>query len=377
MLRTPPKTRITKIEEELLHGRPRQGKSIVAGTAMSASEHNALAGLQPLSAGWYHLTLSDYNALTDAHAQLGNLQTDKSPTFSGVTLGTLAGMLKATAGVVSAATGDTDYQVALTFPQSVARTVNAIALSGDSAAPGNSKLYGTDGAGAKGWYDLAAAVAHALLSATHTDTLAAAVARGSLVVGNVTPAWAALAHPGEANRVLQSSAQDTAWSEFPLAIEAASAIDQDLRTYAGGPKFGSLQLSRYNLPTGTNPTLTIITANNADDAILNLWLAGKTVWEFRGYRATGELRISQGNTVRMCLSPGWAGPAVRFGDGGANAPAISFIAETTLGLRRVSAGLAEWVGGNMRLPSNKKLLLGSASEQSIYYDSANSSGWWV
>lgn len=54
-------------------------------------------------------------------------------------------------------------------------------------------------------------VAHNLLSATHGDTLAGAVARGSLIVGNSTPKWAPLPL-GAANTVLKSNGTDAAWS---------------------------------------------------------------------------------------------------------------------------------------------------------------------
>lgn len=57
--------------------------------------------------------------------------------------------------------------------------------------------------------------AHDLLSATHGDTLAAAVARGSLLVGNATPKWAAFAK-GAANAVLTGDGTDTAWSSYML-----------------------------------------------------------------------------------------------------------------------------------------------------------------
>lgn len=51
---------------------------------------------------------------------------------------------------------------------------------------------------------------HALLSATHTDTLASAVSRGSLIYGNSTPAYAELAVPGSPS-ILHSDATDVAW----------------------------------------------------------------------------------------------------------------------------------------------------------------------
>jgi len=47
-----------------------------------------------------------------------------------------------------------------------------------------------DGAGALSW---AAGVAHDLLSATHSDTLAAAVTDGDIIIGNGTPKWSELA----------------------------------------------------------------------------------------------------------------------------------------------------------------------------------------
>jgi hypothetical protein len=48
------------------------------------------------------------------------------------------------------------YEVPLTFDQSVVRSTNTIRLSGDSATPGNSKYYGTNGSGTKGYFALPA-----------------------------------------------------------------------------------------------------------------------------------------------------------------------------------------------------------------------------
>ncbi len=63
---------------------------------------------------------------------------------------------------------------------------------------------------------LTSVTAHALLSTTHSDTLAASVVRGSILVGNSTPKWSALAI-GAANRVLLSDGTDAAWGQVPLA----------------------------------------------------------------------------------------------------------------------------------------------------------------
>ncbi len=64
---------------------------------------------------------------------------------------------------------------------------------------------------------------HALLSTTHSDTLAAAVVRGSILVGNSTPKWSALAI-GAANRVLFSDGTDAAWGQVPLATGVAGNL---------------------------------------------------------------------------------------------------------------------------------------------------------
>ncbi len=50
----------------------------------------------------------------------------------------------------------TDYEVPLTASDSITRTGNDFALTNDSAAPGNSKYYGTDGGGILGYFNLPA-----------------------------------------------------------------------------------------------------------------------------------------------------------------------------------------------------------------------------
>jgi hypothetical protein len=51
----------------------------------------------------------------------------------------------------AAYTGSTAYEVPLTFSQSLARATNTVTLSGDTASPGNSKFYGTNASGTRGW----------------------------------------------------------------------------------------------------------------------------------------------------------------------------------------------------------------------------------
>ena len=63
------------------------------------------------------------------------------------------------------------------------------------------------------------AVAHDLLSATHSDTLAAAVTQGDLIFGNATPKWARLAKDTNATRYLSNTGTSNApaWAQVNLA----------------------------------------------------------------------------------------------------------------------------------------------------------------
>lgn len=62
------------------------------------------------------------------------------------------------------------------------------------------------------------AVTHALLDGSlHTDTLAAAVVRGDLIVGNSTPKWARLPH-GTSGQVLSTDGTDVLWTSLPTAV---------------------------------------------------------------------------------------------------------------------------------------------------------------
>ena len=59
---------------------------------------------------------------------------------------------------------------------------------------------------------------HDILSATHTDTSAAAVARGAIIVGNSTPAWARLTI-GSAGKILRSDGTDLVYSTATFPVD--------------------------------------------------------------------------------------------------------------------------------------------------------------
>jgi hypothetical protein len=69
----------------------------------------------------------------------------------------LASAASVTAGLISKTDYDTfnGKQDALTDTKSVKIVSNNVELDGDNASPGNDKVYGTNGSGAKGWYNAA------------------------------------------------------------------------------------------------------------------------------------------------------------------------------------------------------------------------------
>lgn len=113
-----------------------------------------------------------------------------------------------------------------------------------------------------------AAGTHALLSASHTDTLASAVTRGAVIVGNSTPAWARLA-PTTSGQVLRYDGTDTAWSTDGSALTALSATNISSGTLAvarGGTGTGSLP-ANGQLLIGNGTTYALATLTGTTDQI--------------------------------------------------------------------------------------------------------------
>jgi len=133
------------------------------------------------------------------------------------------------AGVVRLGTGDADFYpiaagtIALTdaatnyvfvdnagvvaknttgFPSDGVMLAKAVTAGGVITSISDRRAYLAAGGGGTGPHDL--------LSATHTDTLASAVSRGSLIAGDATPDWAELV-VGGANTILGSDGTDAAW----------------------------------------------------------------------------------------------------------------------------------------------------------------------
>jgi hypothetical protein len=80
---------------------------------------------------------------------------------------------------------------------------------------------------------------HTMLSATHTDTVVNAVTRGSLIYGNATPAWDELVI-GTSGKILTSDGTDASW-QAP-AVQTSTLLDGVVHTdtVAQGPTKGSI-----------------------------------------------------------------------------------------------------------------------------------------
>lgn len=107
---------------------------------------------------------------------------------------------------------------------------------------------------------------HNLLSTTHSDTLAASVARGAVLVGNSTPKWAAVTI-GAAGRFLRSDGTDASWGVDGSALTnlAAAQLTGTLPAISG---VNLTALNATQLTSGTVPLarLSALTNTQVDAA---------------------------------------------------------------------------------------------------------------
>jgi len=122
--------------------------------------------------------------------------------------------------------------------------------------------------------------AHDLLSATHGDTVASAVSRGSLIYGNATPAWAEL-NIGSANQVLSSDGTDVSWqnrrrtrSEILQAADfvQVNGTSYSLTTYGTGSLKNVGRAIRFDDAPAATPQVWATMWRTPPD-----WVSGTTV----------------------------------------------------------------------------------------------------
>ena len=92
----------------------------------------------------------------------------------------------------------------------------------------------------------ATAADHNLLDGdVHADTVAQAVTRGSLISGNITPAWDELVI-GAANRVLRSDGTDPSWAQVVLTTDVTGVLP----VANGGTNASAASITAFNNITG-------------------------------------------------------------------------------------------------------------------------------
>lgn len=153
---------------------------------------------------WSSLDLSAY--ATQAYVNAQGFITGASPT---IVTPTIASFVNATHTHLNAAGGGTLTAAAISDLGSA--SVVFTNKSGNVSQWTNDASYTTLAAVAGVGY-LTSVTAHNVLSATHGDTLAAAVVRGDLFIGNATPKWSRLAI-GASGKYLKSDGTDVSWAD--------------------------------------------------------------------------------------------------------------------------------------------------------------------
>ena len=151
--------------------------------------------------------------------------------------------------------GDTPSQI-LTFPNSVTKTGSAVTLKNDSSSPGNTKYYGTDGSGTRGFFSIPAS---GVTSVTGTAPIVSS--------GGATPAISIPVATTSANGYLASSDWNTfngkqSGLTFPDTVvntSGAITLKNDVSTNPGGPKYYGTDASGI---FGFHPTISTISGTS-------------------------------------------------------------------------------------------------------------------
>lgn len=167
-----------------------------------------------------------------------------------------------------------------------------------------------------------AVTAHNVLSTTHSDTLAASVVRGDLIVGNSTPKWSRLAI-GTSGKVLRSDGTDASWTTLTvtdagITPAALTKVDDTnvTATLGGTPTTALLQATSITLGwTGTlsdsRLSTTAVTPGTYGSATqVGVFTVG----------GTGRITSASNTTIALsssAITPPGSNTQVIFNDGGA------------------------------------------------------------
>lgn len=84
---------------------------------------------------------------------LANITVDSRGRLTAAESGSSSGITVSDTSTIDLTLTGSDLSGVVLTQMSVTSDASGVKLSGDSSSPGNSKLYGTDGSGTKGWYD--------------------------------------------------------------------------------------------------------------------------------------------------------------------------------------------------------------------------------
>ena len=152
--------------------------------------------------------------------------------------------------------------------------------------------------GATAWQFIAGgggAAHHQILSATHTDSTAAAVQRGDIISGQgtATITWQRLAHPSAAGYALTTDADDVAWNLAPTWTGDHTwddgAGDSPALVLVGGSNDDTAQIYLLDDAVAGNSDLVVQLVANDDDARLIVEQLGGT--DIAYVSGTGNLWI--------------------------------------------------------------------------------------
>lgn len=116
------------------------------------------------------------------------------------------------------------------------------------------------------WENQALSTTHALLSATHTDTAAQTVSRGSLIYGNSTPAWDELVI-GSSNKVIASDGTDAAWTTLTLSHLPATVLNNTQDNSLGAHYFDVTRITAPSNPSANDGRVYVKQIDGNNDGV--------------------------------------------------------------------------------------------------------------
>lgn len=182
-----------------------------------------------------------------------------------------------------------------------------------------------------GWNELSTGggTSHAVLSSTHSDTLAGTVIRGDVLYGNSTPKWARLA-VGTTGQVLQTNGTDVSWGAIAVgsitlatgsiiigasAVGAALDIKGDGKIVVGNGTTATSVSVSGNCTLANTGAMTVTGLTIPSEAQGDIIYRGASAWVRLGAGTSGMFLQTQG----AAANPQWANPSALTA-GGLNSP---------------------------------------------------------